>query len=192
MAAVAKVAELPSDLWGVVLLCLHPKEVVRLGVLVCAGRECPCPWVMALVREELQRRTRPRVFFSVGQIYDCAISPTGDSGFGGGCSCFTSFMLIPLSWGSDWIFKGDRIAVAYGLHGPARVLSLGTGEELLKITRDCGPLCSVRFSPDGGLLLSGSTPSTAVLFDTLKWAPLVTYKGHTDPVTGVAFSSDKG
>eukprot|EP00906_Rhabdomonas_costata_P029953 RCo042306 len=114
MAAVAKVAELPSDLWGVVLLCLHPKEVVRLGVLVCAGRECPCPWVMALVREELQRRTRPRVFFSVGQIYDCAISPTGDSGFGG----------------------GDRIAVAYGLHGPARVLSLGTGEELLKITRD--------------------------------------------------------
>eukprot|EP00906_Rhabdomonas_costata_P023910 RCo034458 len=82
--------------------------------------------------------------------------------------------------------SGVHIAVAFGLSGTARVQSLITGEELLRLSQH--KVHRVCFSPDGGHLLTGSADATAVLCDSPSGAPVVTYQGHTDRVTGVAFS----
>ena len=49
---------------------------------------------------------------------------------------------------------------------------------------------AVSFSPDGTLLLSGSSDDTAKLRDAKSFKILATLKGHTDSVLGVAFSPD--
>jgi WD40 repeat protein len=51
---------------------------------------------------------------------------------------------------------------------------------------------SGRFSADaaGSLVITGSQDATAIIWDTRSGKPLRTLKGHTAPVTSVAFSPD--
>lgn len=49
---------------------------------------------------------------------------------------------------------------------------------------------AVTFSPDGKLVLSGSSDSTIWLWDTATWSRRITLKGHLAWVSAVAFSSD--
>ena len=46
------------------------------------------------------------------------------------------------------------------------------------------------FSPDGARILTGSTDTTARLWDAKTGAELFALKGHTGFVTSVAFSPD--
>ena len=49
---------------------------------------------------------------------------------------------------------------------------------------------SVRFSPDGSLLVSGSRDQTVRVWNTADGSPLATMEGHSGVVTSVVFSAD--
>jgi WD40 repeat protein len=54
-----------------------------------------------------------------------------------------------------------------------------------------GSVASVAFSPDGGLLATGSDDGTVILWDVTTRQPAgAPLEGHADPVTSVAFSPD--
>ena len=51
---------------------------------------------------------------------------------------------------------------------------------------------SVSFSPDGGLVASGSSDGTIKLWDVASGQEVATLEGHTDWVQSVSFSPDGG
>jgi WD40 repeat protein len=59
-----------------------------------------------------------------------------------------------------------------------------------ELTGHVGSVYSVVFSPDGGIIASGSADHTARLWDTATGTVLRILGGHTRPVQSVAFSAD--
>jgi WD40 repeat protein len=58
------------------------------------------------------------------------------------------------------------------------------------LTTTFGVGSGLSFSPDGGLLATGSTEKSVVLFDTVSGKVLTTLTGHARNVASVAFSPD--
>jgi WD40 repeat protein len=66
------------------------------------------------------------------------------------------------------------------------------GVELRTLAGHTGYVYSVAFSPDGGLLASGSYDGTVILWRVADGSQLHTLAGHTGWVSSVAFSPDGG
>eukprot|EP00906_Rhabdomonas_costata_P001988 RCo003132 len=104
--------------------------------------------------------------------------------------------LLPQQFGCHGVIYGcavspcDCVAVGFD-YGQAAVWRLAAGQELLRLSHHTGRVCSMQFSPDGSHLLSGSGDHTAILCDSLSGSVVMTYKGHTSWVRGVAFSRAK-
>lgn len=65
-----------------------------------------------------------------------------------------------------------------------------TGQLLRTFEGHSAGVTSVAFSPNGGLLLSGSEDKTLKLWDVTKAEPVRTFQGHAGPVWSIAFSPD--
>ena len=65
-----------------------------------------------------------------------------------------------------------------------------TGKELRTLKGHTSHVLSVRFSPDGTRIASGSYDRTIHLWDAPTGAELHTLKGHTNQVISVSFSPD--
>jgi transcriptional regulator with XRE-family HTH domain/energy-coupling factor transporter ATP-binding protein EcfA2 len=108
---------------------------------------------------------------------------------------------------TDWVegvaFSPDGTRLATSSHdGTAKVWDAATGQELISLSTDANNT-NIAFSPDGTRL---AAPSALELGAELGWAPstvgtakvwdvatakeLLTLRGHTDWVSGVAFSPD--
>jgi WD40 repeat protein/DNA-binding XRE family transcriptional regulator len=75
--------------------------------------------------------------------------------------------------------------------GVVRILNIQTEQEILQFTHDhASGLNSIRFSPDGKLILTGSIDGTAALWDSLDGKSLQHYFGHSGSIVNVAFSPD--
>ena len=73
---------------------------------------------------------------------------------------------------------------------PVRLWDADTGKFLRELKAHKGTVFSVAFSPDGGMLASGSRDKTICLWDTRTGDNLTTFEGHTDEIYSVAFSPD--
>ena len=69
------------------------------------------------------------------------------------------------------------------------IADLGSGEPLRLLTGHVGQVLGVVFSPDGTLLATASSDTTARIWDTATGQARTTLTGHR-PVNGVAFSPD--
>ena len=77
----------------------------------------------------------------------------------------------------------------HALDGAWRVWSSRWGERRLLVGHDKA-ISAAAFSPDGKLALTGSTDSTARLWDAATGKPVATLAGHDNAVGAVAFSPD--
>ena len=65
-----------------------------------------------------------------------------------------------------------------------------TGQEIRRFSGHAGPVLGVAFSPDGQLILTGSSDQTAWLWGVETGQPVRQFLGHTDQIWVVAFSPD--
>ena len=72
----------------------------------------------------------------------------------------------------------------------ARLWETATGKEVRRFERHSYGVTSVALSPDGRLVLVGTTNNTACLWETSTGKELRCFKGHTYGVGSVAFSAD--
>jgi WD40 repeat protein len=95
--------------------------------------------------------------------------------------------------------SGNPSALAGGPPGEVKVWDARTGRELLTLKGRADLVTSVAFSPDGARLAGGSSaasvsfgldPGEVQVWDARTGQELLTLKGHTGWVTGVAFSPD--
>jgi WD40 repeat protein len=75
-------------------------------------------------------------------------------------------------------------------HGWVTLWELSTGKELFKLTGHEGSIQSIRFSPDGHSVLTGSEDLTARLWDLQSGKEIRRFGGHTGWITSVAFTPD--
>ena len=74
---------------------------------------------------------------------------------------------------------------------PVRLWNTDTGKLLRELKAHKGAVLAVAFSPDGGVLASGSSDKTVLLWDTRTGDNLITFQGHTDEIHSLAFSPDE-
>eukprot|EP00906_Rhabdomonas_costata_P000249 RCo000332 len=65
---------------GALLARLYPTDVAKIGLLLCARQESPCPWVTDSVAQDLWSRPRSWAATRWGAVCGCAISPSGVAG----------------------------------------------------------------------------------------------------------------
>lgn len=84
---------------------------------------------------------------------------------------------------------GTRIAMSVG---DTLLLRDATTGEILVELKDAhdNTIVNLAYSPDGTLILTGSSDKTARLWEAATLAPVATLEGHTSYVNGVAFSPD--
>ena len=90
------------------------------------------------------------------------------------------------------VYSPDARTVAtWGVLSTAIVLAdLESGKPLATLTGHSNGIDSAAFSPDGRIVVSGSSDATARLWDAASGALLRTLRGHTMGVSAVAFSPD--
>jgi WD40 repeat protein len=95
---------------------------------------------------------------------------------------------------SDLVFDvafspdGSRIAVAgFPTNGTAKIWDATTGQELLNLPHNNDGAVALAFSPDGKILLTGSSDTIWRLWDTSTGAVLRVGYGHASLIEGVAF-----
>ncbi|MCD4738844.1 MAG: hypothetical protein K8R89_06255 [Anaerolineae bacterium] len=71
-----------------------------------------------------------------------------------------------------------------------RVPGVLSATQVLTLTGHTAPVKAIAFSPDGKLIVSGSSDKTIRLWDVESGEPEFTLIGHTSDVTSLAFSSD--
>ena len=75
-----------------------------------------------------------------------------------------------------------------GIEGSIMIWDLATGEHMAELKGDTNG--SIGFSPDGGLLASGTTDGTIQLWDVTTGEWRAELRGHSDAVQSVTFSPD--
>ncbi len=104
---------------------------------------------------------------------------------------------------SQFAFSPDskRIAVAEGSKlrrmpglagqpGSVRILSIESGESLMRLEGHQDTVLTVVFSHDGKHVATGSQDKTAIVWDSETSDKVLTIDGHDEPVPAVAFSPD--
>jgi WD40 repeat protein len=81
----------------------------------------------------------------------------------------------------------SKYVVTCGDDATARVWRADTGEAVKVLNNPSGEVKSVRFSPDGRLIITFSGNS-ARIWDWEKGVSIAELKGHDNPITGIAFS----
>jgi len=81
-------------------------------------------------------------------------------------------------------------AVAGASEAKAAAKKAIEGQEPLTLRRHSGPVLSVRFSPDGKRIVSGSDDDTVKVWDAQTGQETFTLKGHSGSVYSVSFSPD--
>lgn len=93
---------------------------------------------------------------------------------------------------TDLALSPDGTTVALGHLGPttrdAVVIDVSTGRSQ-QLKAHGAEVSAVAFSPDGGLLATGSDDRTAILWSTDTWKPKVVLSGHDDRVRRLAFTA---
>jgi WD40 repeat protein len=93
---------------------------------------------------------------------------------------------------------GQRIVTGEG-DGTIRVWDAATGEEEMTLKGHTGAVSCLAFSPDGQRIVSGAhgktepgqpRPGELKVWDAVSGQEKLSLKGHTRPITGVAFSGD--
>ncbi len=93
---------------------------------------------------------------------------------------------------SGALFPDSRRYVAQlaDAYTPVRLWDAYTGKLSRELKAHKGAVSSVAFSPDGGMLASGSSDKTIRLWDTRNGDNLNSFQGHTEEISSVAFSPD--
>ena len=74
--------------------------------------------------------------------------------------------------------------------GTVRVWKAESGEEMLVLSDDLGPVKSVGFSPDGTRLATGGEDESAKIWDIESGQVLQTLTGHRGTIMAVVFTPD--
>jgi WD40 repeat protein len=84
---------------------------------------------------------------------------------------------------------GKRLA-SVGGSKTIKVWEVSTGQELLALDEDVGPVSTVAFSPNGAWLVSAGWHGAVRIWDATTGRPIRTLTGHTSHVWSLAFSPD--
>jgi WD40 repeat protein len=87
-------------------------------------------------------------------------------------------------------FSSDRRTLAVSHDRTIGLWEVATGTKLRSFEGHIAGVTSVRFSPDGRTLVSGSREKSILLWDVATGQELRSFDGHTEGVTSVAFSPD--
>ena len=105
--------------------------------------------------------------------------------------------LITLSGNTDTVncavfspVKDDARLATVTEDGLIKIWDAKSGEELLRLPAQSGPIIKVAFSPDGARMVTAQSDNTAKVWDAATGDELLTLSGHNDIVLAVAFSPD--
>ena len=197
----------------------HPERSVLLAVEAMRATHDADGTVTREADSALRRalealRVQHTLFGHAGPVFDTAFSPDGNclatagadrtarvwdsiSGeeifvLSGHTSLVRSVAFAPTEGGAG---RCGAHLVTASEDGTAKVWSLpsgsaATGEELLALSGDAGPVWSVVSDRDGTRLATGGGDGTVRIWDTTTGQELLALSGHGGPIRGIAFSPD--
>jgi WD40 repeat protein len=142
----------------------------------------------------------------IGVSWEIAISPDGNSFFFVTDAADTEMFQFDIEtlteikrFSTSWEDEGylsiaithdGRSALAGGFLGDIILFDLDTGEVIRRYNQGGVPT-NINISADGERFVAAGTDGTVILWDFASGEAIQTFKGHTDVVTGAAFTSDE-
>ena len=138
---------------------------------------CPSSWIHECYTEEFPKKVK----VVVGPAEWGACTRT--------VSCNKNYTSTPTYWGNTLAYWNNTIAIGY----PGKDITLFdvlTGSQTAVFSGHDEDVCSLAFSSDGTLLVSGSYDNIIKLWDVQTGGVVKTFCGHTGTVSSISISVD--